>query len=168
MKPEGEDGPPSLLPPGMQGGKPMAALPPGVEPPPGVPADLLARHMQLDQSHAAARALEAPAGPLGPIGGPANGEGIPPPGTGPGGPQGPLTLPRPGNLPPGTEGASDIEPFPQQFAKAPTLPGMGAGKLSATDIDSALGGVIAGQLRAGAKKYHDKRRQRLPRAVTGR
>jgi hypothetical protein len=104
--PPGPGGPPVGRGPGAD----TATLPPGIVPPAGVPAALLARHLQLDQSHAAAKAIEAPTGPLGPIGGPANPGGSPvlpfnpaalraglaggagaggaPPGTGPGGPVG--------------------------------------------------------------------------------
>lgn len=183
-------GPPGLSPGGLPGGPPMGApvgrgpgansavLPPGITPPPGVPPELLARHMQLDASHAASRALAAPQGPLGAIGGPANpGGGMPPPGMGPGGPvggppispemlaalasaqaAGPQGAPRPAGLPPGAEGAMDQERFPQQGAASPVLAGMSGGKLGkASMVDSQLGGVIAGQLRAAAKKYHEKR-----------
>lgn len=187
-------------------GADSAALPPGVVPPPGVPPELLARHLQLDRSHAAARALAAGAGPLGPIGGPATGQGLPGemmmppppgnvipgappgrPGMGPAGPVGPspgvmppeimrlLTGPTPGpagaprarGLPPGVEGASDQEPYPQKGAAAPGLPGMTGGKIGkASDIDSQIGGVIAGQLRKAAQRYHQKRRgPRVPRGA---
>lgn len=145
----------------------IGGLPPGVEPPPGVPDELLGRHLQLDRSHAAARALAAPSGPLGAIGGPANGQSLPMPGAGPGGPQGPVNLPRQPNLPPGTEGATDIDPYPKQFGDAPTMPGMGSvGKLGNNAIIDALGGVIGGQLRKAAKKYHERRRG--PRIQSGR
>jgi hypothetical protein len=176
-----------------------AALPPGVEPPPGVPPELLARHLQLDRSHQAARALAGGAGPLGPIGGPANAQGLPGsmmpqpppgnviPGTAPAGPvgaspgamppeimrllmgptPGPSGAPQARDLPPGVEGPSDIEPYPQKSAAAPGLPGMTGGKLGkASDVDSQLGGVIAAQLRRAAKQYHDKRRG--PRVPSGR
>lgn len=141
----------------------MAALPPGVVPPPGVPPELLARHLQLDRSHAFARALEAPSGPLGPIGGPANAAGVPIPGSVPGGPVGlPVPQNRPAiTLPPGVPGAANIRPYPPQFAAAPTMPGMGQG---ADPISDALGGVIAGQLRKQAQRYHARRQAqgRLP------
>jgi hypothetical protein len=149
--------------------EPVAELPPGVTPPEGVPDELLARHMQLDRSHAAARAMAAPSGPLGPIGGPANGMSAPLPGQGPGGPQGPVVLPSDDttSMPPGVEGPADINPYPDQFAAAPTMPGMGAaGSLGPNEIASMLGGVIAGQLRKAAKNYHSKRRG--PKAAGGR
>lgn len=203
--------------PGSPNGKPVfgrgpgadsAMLPPGVQPPPGVPPELLARHLQLDRSHAAARALAAGAGPLGPIGGPATGQGLPgemmlppppgnvipgaPPGSarpgmGPGGPVGPTPgvmppeimrllmgptpgpagAPQPPSLPPGVEGATDQEPFPQKGAAAPGLPGMTGSKLGkASDIDSQLGGVIAAQLRKAARRFHEKRAG--PRTPSGR
>ena len=148
-------------------GADQAQLPPGVIPPPGVPPELLARHMQLDRSHALARAAAAPTGPLGAIGGLANAmPAPPPPGTVP---QGPLDLPSSAvpQLPSGVEGPQDIQPYPPQFAAAPTLPGMGGGRLTgAGDVNSALGGVIGGQLRTAAYRYHA--RKRGPRAPDGR
>lgn len=176
-----------------------AMLPPGVEPPPGVPPELLARHLQLDRSHAAARALAAGAGPLGPIGGPATGQGLPSemmlppppgnavPGMSPGGPvglmpgqmppeimrlltgatPGPVGAPQSRGLPPGVEGPSDIEAYPQKGAAAPGLPGTTGGKIGkASDLDSQIGGVIAGQLAAAARRYHEKRRG--PKVPSGR
>jgi len=185
-------------------------LPPGVIPPPGVPPELLARHLQLDLSHRAARAIEAPSGPLGAIGGVANAAPLPqpqlnpsalsagltgggqggfgPPGSAPGGPVGlPMPMPPggppvggppispellaaiaatrqgvnppPPQLPPGQEGATNQEAYPQKGAAAPNLPGMQGSKLGkASTVDSQLGGVIAAQLRKAAKTYHDKRR----------
>jgi hypothetical protein len=151
---------------GPNGGPPPPQLPPGVGPPPGIPPELAARHLQLNQSHDFANALGAPSGPLGPIGGPANGQSIPAPGTGPGGPQGPVA-PQPPRMPAGVEGPADINAFPKQFAAAPSLPGMSFGSVGPDSTDQALGGVIAGLLRAGAKNYHAKRRG--PRAPgTGR
>lgn len=153
----------------LRGGmeRPQATLPPGVEPPPGVPPDLLARHLQLDRSHAAARAAAAPTGPLGAIGGLANGRPLPVPGAGPGGPQGPsVVLGRPPDMPPGVDGPADIHPFPPQFAAAPGLPGVNTGGLGPNDIANALGGVLAGQLRKAAKRFHAKRRG--PRVDSGR
>jgi len=157
----------------------QGGLPPGVVPPAGVPADLAARHLQLDQSHAFVRGLEAPSGPIGPTGGPANAGGLPammpgrppgiapgaappgvPPGMAPGGPQGPpITLgvpPHPDvSLPPGVEGPADHKPYPPQFAAAPTLPGMGG---SGTYAEHELAGVIAGQLERASRRYHERRK----------
>jgi hypothetical protein len=153
---------------GTQGlGAAAAQLPPGVTPPPGVPQELLARHMQLDASHAAARANVAPQGPLGAIGGPANPGGPQlPPGMGPGGPQGsPLYLPTQNapQLPPGYEGPQDQQPYPGLGANAPSVPGVPGGKLS--KFDSQLGGVMAGQLRRAAYRYHERRKgERAPRS----
>jgi len=154
---------PGFAPPGapIPGAPGAAGLPPGVIPPPGVPASLLARHMQLDASHAAARANEAPSGPLGPIGGPANpgGEGVaqPLPGMGPGGPQGYAPFaPPPTTLPPGQRPATDINQFPKQWAAAPKLKGMGGSGLD--PLQHALGGVIAGELEKASRNYHNRRR----------
>lgn len=164
-------------------GASSAALPPGVVPPPGVPEALAARHFQLDASHAFARDLAKPSGPLGPIGGPANAGGIPPlpnmqpgssagmppgpmvPGMSPGGPVGmpmslgPVMTQPPGvSLPPGVQGAADQRPFPSQFAAADLLtPGVG-GLGGPTSYMRALGGTIAGQAGTAARRYHDLRK----------
>ena len=64
-------------------------------------------------------------------------------------------------------GAADQEKYPQKGAAAPGLPGMVGGKIGrASDIDAQIGGVIAGQLRAAAKRYHAKRHG--PRVPSGR
>lgn len=157
-----------------------AVLPPGVVPPAGVPPELMARHLQLDQSHAAARALAAGQGPLGAIGGPANAGGMPPapaPGIGPGGPVGlpPGILNTPASqmmtrrptLPDGVEGARDLVAAPKQGAASPNLPGMSGGGIGkSNELDSRLGGIIAGQMRKAAKRYHEQRRgPRVPGSI---
>jgi hypothetical protein len=155
---------------GRQGlGAEAAGLPPGVQPPPGVTPELMARHLQLDRSHQAARALAAGAGPLGAIGGPANAAGL--------GPAGPVGMPgdamlsqylqatpgsallsRPPAMPPGVEGPHDIPSAPALGAAAKGLSPMGMGNLGrSSELDSQLGGVIAGQLRKAARRYHERR-----------
>jgi len=71
---------------------------------------------------------------------------------------------RPQRLPPGVETATDIPSAPALGAAAPGLPGtVGAGLGKANDLDSQLGGVIAGALRKAARRYHEKRRgPRIP------